>query len=156
MSRGVRRLTLHNSSIEKVKTIQRIYQAGCICLICLISTAANAQLCSKWTEAVRIGQLQVQLNEASGVAASRRFPGRLYHINDSGDAGNIYLTGMDGRDTRTVRIAGFDPEDTEGMSLGPCPGNLRASCLYVGDIGDNDRNRKSIEIVVLDEAKNFG
>jgi hypothetical protein len=139
-----------------VTTIQGIYRAVCVCLIYLLSTAANAQLCRQWSEAVRIGELEAQLNEASGLAASRRFPGRLYQINDSGDAGNFYITGIDGKDTRTVRIDGFQPEDTEAMGLGPCPVNLKASCLYIGDIGDNDKNRKSIEVVVLNEVKNFG
>jgi hypothetical protein len=28
--------------------------------------------------------LDLQIDEASGIAVSRRFPGRLYHVNDSG------------------------------------------------------------------------
>ena len=104
---------------------------------------------------MRVGELQVQLTEASGLAASRQFPGRLYHINDSGDTGKFYITGMDGKDTRAVRVDGFEGEDTEALSLGPCPGRGTISCLYLGDIGDNDAKRKSIEIVVVDEVRNF-
>lgn len=39
------------------------------------------------------------------------------------------------------------------MSLGPCPGRSKQSCIYVGDIGDNRRRRKSLTIVAVDETK---
>ena len=154
MSRGLR-LILHIFSIEKVTAIQGIYRTAGFFLIGLLPTTADAQLCKQWSEAVRIGELQVQLTEASGLAASRQFPGRLYHINDSGETGKFFITGMDGKDTRSVRINDFEPEDTEALSLGPCPGKDSISCLYLGDIGDNDVKRKSIEIVVVDEVRNF-
>jgi len=121
-----------------------------------LTTAAYAQICRQWKESVRIGELQVQLKEASGVAVSRQFPGRLYHINDSGSDGDFYMTAMDGGNTREVRLAGFDPVDTEALSLGPCPGQgQQPSCLYIGDIGDNNKKRNSIEIVVVEEVRNF-
>jgi len=154
MSRGLR-LILHIFSIEKVTAIQGIYRTAGFFLIGLLPTTADAQLCKQWSEAVRIGELQVQLTEASGLAASRQFPGRLYHINDSGETGKFFITGMDGKDTRSVRINDFEPEDTEALSLGPCPGKDSISCLYLGDIGDNDVKRKSIEIVVVDEVRSF-
>jgi hypothetical protein len=154
MSRGLR-LILHIFSIEKVTAIQGIYRTAGFFLIGLLPTTADAQLCRQWSEAVRVGELQVQLTEASGLAASRQFPGRLYHINDSGETGKFFITGMDGKETRAVRIDGFEPEDTEALSLGPCPMKDSISCVYIGDIGDNDVKRKSIEIVVVDEVRNF-
>jgi hypothetical protein len=138
-----------------VTAIQGIYRTAALFLIGLLPTTVDAQLCAQWSEALRIGELQVQLTEASGLAASRQFPGRLYHINDSGETGKFFITGMDGKDTRSVRINDFEPEDTEALSLGPCPGKDSISCLYLGDIGDNDVKRKSIEIVVVDEVRNF-
>jgi len=62
---------------------------------------------------------------------------------------------MNGANPRAIRVAGFNPRDTEALSLGPCPGRRGASCLYVADIGDNDRRRRSIEIVVVAEVKDF-
>jgi len=120
-----------------------------------LPVGANAQVCRDWKEAVRIGELQVQLKEDSGMAVSRRFPGRVYHINDSGDAGKFYITNVEGKDTQAVAVTDFAPRDTEAISLGPCPSKGVGSCLYLGDIGDNDRNRKSIEIVVIDEVEKF-
>jgi hypothetical protein len=136
-------------------TAKSSYPFTILCLTLFWPALAGAQICGQWKEAVRIGELQRQLQEASGVAASRQFPGRLYHINDSGDEGQFYVTGMDGKGTRTVRVKGFEPEDTEALSLGPCPRNGRGSCIYLGDIGDNSKNRKSIEIAVVDETRDF-
>jgi hypothetical protein len=138
-----------------VTKIQGIYRAGVFFVLSLWPFAAGAQLCQQWSQGIRTGELQVQLQEASGMAASRQFPGRLYHINDSGDAGQFYITRLDGSDPQAVRIAGFDPEDTEALSLGPCPQQSPNSCIYIGDIGDNDSRRNSIEIVVVDEVGNF-
>jgi hypothetical protein len=156
VSRGVR-LSPHIFSIEKVTTIQGIYRAVSFCLVFLLPLCADAQICKDWKEAVRIGELQVQLKEASGMAVSRQFPGRVYHINDSGDTGKFYITNLSGKDTQSVTVTDFAPRDTEALSLGPCPGNpaTARSCLYLGDIGDNDRNRKFIEIVVVDEVEKF-
>src|SRR4030095_5066906 len=80
---------------------------------------------------------------------------RLYQINDSGDIGQFYITAPDGSDTRAVRIAGFDPKDNEAMSLGTCTQATPISCIYVGDIGDNDARRSSIEIVLVEEVRRF-
>src|SRR5262245_47916309 len=154
MSRGLR-LILHIFSIEKVTAIQGIYRTAGFFLIGLLPTTADAQLCRQWSEAVRVGELQVQLTEASGLAASRQFPSRLYHINDSGETGKFFITGMDGKDTRSVKINDFEPDDTEALSLGACAAKDSSSCLYIGDIGDNDVKRKSIEIVVVEEVRNF-
>ena len=117
--------------------------------------SGEAQLCRQWTAAVRIGELPPQLRESSGLAASRDYPDRLYHINDSGDAGRFYVSRFDGTGLQTVPIAGFKPSDVEALSLGPCPGPPRRPCIYLGDIGDNRRRRKTIEIVAVAETPSF-
>jgi hypothetical protein len=97
-----------------------------------------------------------QLREASGVAASRKFPGRLYHINDSGDSGRFYITRMDGKETRAVNVMGFKPQDVEALSLGRCPGgSTGSSCIYLADIGDNDARRAGIMVMVVNEQQTF-
>jgi hypothetical protein len=121
--------------------------------LCLLAQTAHGQACKAWKEAVRAGELQVQLKEASGVAASRRFANRLYHINDSGDSGRFYITDWEGNNTKAVAVEGFRPEDAEALSLGPC--GAGRSCLFLGDIGDNNRARRAIEIAVIDEVESF-
>jgi hypothetical protein len=101
------------------------------------------------------GRLDTSLiHEASGLAVSRRYGGRLYHVNDSGDSGRFFQTAMDGSGTRPVVIDGFTPADTEDLALGPC-GLVDGDCLYVADIGDNNRRRDEVRIVVLEELEEF-
>lgn len=99
----------------------------------------------------QIGKLDPQaLPEASGLAISARYPGRLYHINDSG-APSVVLTDTWGKGTRAVSISGVTVRDPEALSLGPCP--EAGTCLFVGDIGDNYRARSEVEIWVLAEPE---
>jgi hypothetical protein len=86
------------------------------------------------------------LPEASGVAVSRRSPGRLWAHNDSGDV----LVALDTRGSVTgrVRVAGAKVEDWEAVAVGPCPGG---SCIYMADIGDNGAKRQRITIYRLPE-----
>ena len=62
-----------------------------------------------------------ELPEASGVAVSRRSPGRLWSHNDSGEA---VLVALDTRGAVTgrVRLSGVKVEDWEAVAVGSCPG----------------------------------
>jgi hypothetical protein len=82
------------------------------------------------------------LPEGSGVALSRRTPGRLWAHNDSGEA---VLVALDSRGTVTsrVRVSGVKVDDWEAVAVGACPGG---SCIYIADIGDNEAKRKRITI----------
>jgi hypothetical protein len=99
---------------------------------------AGAPQCQSSGPIVRIPDLP----EGSGVAVSRRSPGRLWAHNDSGEA---VLVALDARGTVTgrVRVAGAKVEDWEAVAVGPCSGG---SCIYIADIGDNDATRKRITI----------
>jgi hypothetical protein len=83
-----------------------------------------------------------ELPEASGVAVSRRSPGRLWSHNDSDEA---VLVALDTRGAVTgrVRLSGVKVEDWEAVAVGSCPAG---SCIYIGDIGDNQAERKRITI----------
>ncbi len=83
-----------------------------------------------------------ELPEASGVAVSRRSPGRLWSHNDSGEARLVALDGR-GAVTGRVLLSGVKVEDWEAVAVGPCPAG---SCIYIGDIGDNEAERKRITI----------
>jgi hypothetical protein len=87
------------------------------------------------------------LQEASGVAVSRRVPGRLWTHNDSGQP-EIFALDAGGAVTAKIRLSGAAVEDWEAIGVGPCPAG---SCLYVADIGDNDAKRKRITIYRLPE-----
>ena len=131
-----------------------IYRIAVLVAAALLAPASYGQVCKEWKEAQRIGELQIQVNEASGVAASRKFPGRLYHVNDSGDSGKFYVTNIEGKQTTGVSVTGFKPLDAEALGLGACSAAGK-SCLYIGDIGDNDRRRQTIQVALVEEMENF-
>ena len=126
--------------------------AGVLAL-CIAQTAGAADLCLKWGPAEPAGALDGRLiNEASGLEASAAHPGRLYHHNDSGDALRFFVTDMAGGDAKVVNVAGPRPRDIEDMSLGPCG---RATCLYLGDIGDNAAARAEVAFTLVREKAQF-
>lgn len=90
------------------------------------------------------GQLvrQPDLPEGSGVAASRRNPGILWAHNDSGKPVVLKLD-EHGTTLGRLRISGAGVEDWEDIAVGPCGPE---SCLYIGDIGDNDGEREHITL----------
>jgi hypothetical protein len=89
------------------------------------------------------------LPEASGLAASQRTPGRFWTHNDSGQP---VLFALDTRGTITgqLRVTGAKVEDWEALAIGPCEGG---SCLYIGDIGDNDAERRRITVYRVPEPE---
>jgi uncharacterized protein YjiK len=82
------------------------------------------------------------LNEASGLATSRRNSQLLWSHNDSGDA-TIYALGLDGKVRGRLQLTGASADNWEAITTAPC---ADGSCLYVGDIGDNGASRSSITI----------
>jgi hypothetical protein len=82
------------------------------------------------------------LPEASGLAASQRTDQLFWSHNDSASP-EIVAVGADGTSRGRVRLAGASIEDWEAVSTAPCESG---SCLYVGDIGDNERARRRIVV----------
>ncbi|WP_238153788.1 hypothetical protein [Streptomyces xinghaiensis] len=73
-----------------------------------------------------------RITESSGLAASRTHPGVYWTHNDSEDGPYVYaVDSATGRTVATVTLAGIEPRDLEGISIGP------GGTVHVGDIGDN-------------------
>jgi hypothetical protein len=89
------------------------------------------------------------LPEASGIASSRRVPGRLWSLNDSGEPVLIALDAK-GAVTGRLRLRGAQVEDWEAIAVGPCPAG---SCIHVGDIGDNNASRRHITVYRVTEPE---
>lgn len=89
------------------------------------------------------------LTEASGLALSQRVAGRLWAHNDSGQP---VLVALDSKGTVTGRLqlTGASVEDWEAVAVGPC---TEGSCIYVGDIGDNDAERRRITVYRVPEPE---
>ncbi len=105
-------------------------------------SASRAQESSVQCKPTGALQRVAELPEGSGLAASRRTPGRFWSHNDSGEPVLFALDG-DGRVAGRLTIAGAGVEDWEAVAVGSCPSG---SCIYVGDIGDNDAERRRITI----------
>lgn len=125
--------------------------------LCLaLPGAGTAVECSQWGTPTVVGQLDASvLPEASGLAVSRQFAGRLYHVNDSGNGPYFFVSDRTGRALRRIRIDGLGRarSDFEDLAIGPCGAS---TCLVIGDIGDNLRRRSSVRLVWIEERKQFG
>jgi hypothetical protein len=62
--------------------------------------------------------------------------------NDSG-APVLFAIDANGKAAGRITLSGASVEDWEAIAAGPCG---KASCLYVGDIGDNEAKRSRITI----------
>ena len=83
------------------------------------------------------------VGESSGVVASRRQPGILWTLNDSGNGAWIYAVDTLGRAHGAFEVTEASNQDWEAIALGPCGSR---DCLYIADTGDNGRNRRSATI----------
>lgn len=95
---------------------------------------------------------EAKVVESSGLACSRRAPGRWWTHNDSGGAAVLYAFDERGRSVGrcSVRpLAAFDWEDMASCTLDGKP------YLLVGDIGDNLHVRPRRTIHVIEEPR-FG
>ena len=88
-----------------------------------------------------------ELPEASGLAVGRKDPNRLWAHNDSGDP-VLFALDTRGGVVGRLRLTGASVEDWEAVAVAPCPAG---SCVYVGDIGDNDAQRKRVTIYRITE-----
>ncbi len=91
-----------------------------------------------------------RLDEISGMAPSRRHPGILWLLNDSG--GGPYLYAVDDTTCRTrarVRLRGAPARDYEGLASGT---DARGrDVLWVGDIGDNRDSWPEVRVIAVPE-----
>ena len=122
--------------------------------IAIASLATSRMLASQW-EMRRAHRRPAnrpvrapELTESSGVAASRRQPGILWTMNDSGDDAWIFATDTLGRDHGAFLVAGAENRDWEAITLGPC-GNR--DCLYIADTGDNGMDQESARVYRVPE-----
>jgi hypothetical protein len=84
--------------------------------------------------------------EVSGLAASRRDPDVLFLLDDAPGTGEIWAVRTDGSLLAELPVDGMDARDTESLADGPCAADDATPCLYIGDIGDNQRRRDDIVV----------
>lgn len=92
------------------------------------------------------------LLENSAAVMSRRNPGVLYSMNDSDNEPLVFALDTTGADRGVWRVTNATNIDWEAGALGPCGADQHVpSCLYIGDVGDNDAVYSSRTIYRLPE-----
>ena len=110
-------------------------------LITFILSSADAQeLFSDpiFGDRIDLGLIEYDpINEASGIAASRKNPKVLWTHNDSGDLNRVFAFNTHGEHLGVYFIDGAGARDWEDMAVGPGPDSGK-QYLYIGEIGDNN------------------
>lgn len=90
------------------------------------------------------------LPRASGLVSSIWNPGILFTHNDNGSNPEIFaITATGGQTVATFSLLGRSNADYEDMAIGTGPNG--GSYIYVGDIGDIDNMRPSIQVIRMQE-----
>jgi len=92
------------------------------------------------------------LGEVSGLAPSRCASGRLWVLNDSGNAPAIYAISEKGDLLGTLEIEGATNVDWEDMASFSKDGK---NYILIGDIGDNQGSRKDCRLYLVEEPANL-
>jgi hypothetical protein len=90
-----------------------------------------------------------RIKEASGLTLSRRTSGVLWTHNDSGQP-MLYAVDTSGAPRGRVRVSNATVVDWEDVTAARCPSG---DCLYIADIGDNDRSRSAITVYRIPEPQ---
>lgn len=90
------------------------------------------------------------INEASGIADSKRNPGYLWVEEDSGNPPQVYLLNHAANAIKKIYLKGAVNTDWEDIALAAGP-DAAKKYLYIADIGDNDAVRGSVGFYRLEE-----
>src|SRR4051794_32613932 len=108
------------------------------------SAASNFGKVKQGAKAVQVGTMSdKRITEASGIVASRKYPGIFWTHNDGSD-GVLFAIHRDGSLVGCAEL-GVKVHDWEDIAID------EAGNLYISDTGDNDRSRKHAEIHRLRE-----
>lgn len=90
------------------------------------------------------------LSEISGIVPSSFHQGMYWVHNDGGNLPYLYLIDTLGSIHGSVKISNAINRDWEDLAQGM---NNGVSFLYVGDIGNNRKNRESVQIYKIEEPR---
>ena len=118
-------------------------------LLLLIALLAADPASLRWSRPEYAGVLaDPELDEVSGLAASRAHPGIYWAENDGGNAPKLMAIKPDGTRVATVNIAGAENTDWEDIDAFELGGK---NYLLVADTGDNGGIRKQLTLYVIEE-----
>jgi hypothetical protein len=90
------------------------------------------------------------LVESSGAAMSVTQPGVLFTVNDAGNDALLFALDTTGATRGVWQVDGAQNVDWEAVSVGSCgntaPPGTPGSCVYIGDVGDNEERRSTLAL----------
>lgn len=99
-----------------------------------LSNILWAEKLQKWKEEILDFPTEI-INESSGMVFSRNNHNVLYHINDSGDEAQVYITNLKAKFLRKVPVSSNPFIDSEAMHFLKCENGQ--NCIAIADIGNN-------------------
>ena len=102
-----------------------------------------------------IGKIENNIiEEASGLVESVENSNSLWTHNDGGDGPFLYLiSSFDAKILKKVSLVGIKNEDWEDLAIGPSILGDTSTYIYLGDIGDNKKNKTIKKIHFFREPK---
>ena len=91
----------------------------------------------------------LEIQESSGIVASRQFEGVYWTLNDSGNPAALYATKLNGELIQKIEIKGSGNFDWEALGIDD------KNQLWIGEIGNNSRLRFDLKVVVVAEPDPF-
>jgi hypothetical protein len=85
-----------------------------------------------------------EIDESSGLAASRSQPGILWTHNDSGDSPRFFAININGQGTNEYKVTGAEARDWEDIAID-------GKTLILGDVGDNANMRPNVKLYLVSE-----
>ena len=145
----------HKKYYQGKVTMDTTKQTTFFCLVILLAgfaagsnawTPGAKAACPEFLPGQSLGTLESSMiDEASGMAGSRDNPGVLWMHNDSGDSARVFATDIHGTHLGVYNLSGTGAYDWEDMAVGPGP-VANQSYLYLGDIGDNNAVRSTMQV----------
>lgn len=116
-----------------------MFKYGYLLLVFALALACSGQknFSTDFEKGREMGAAPDEIEEASGLVASRKNPGYLWTLNDSGNPSEIYLLNDKAEIVMTCKLAKTRNRDWEEIFIGPGP-KENTPYIYVADIGDNE------------------
>ena len=89
------------------------------------------------------------IRESSGIVASRQFEGVYWTLNDSGNPATLYATDRTGTLIQEIAVTGARNVDWEALGIDD------RNQLWIGEIGNNSRQRMDLKVFVIAEPNPF-
>lgn len=128
-------------------------RAVIITVLFLVATRVVFGRCPKFLAGQQVGTIKSDLiDEASGLAASRKNPYVLWTHNDKGGSARLFAVNIDGTHLGIYNLSSASNRDWEDIAIGPGPVD-GVDYLYIGNIGDNDSQYASITVYRVPEPQ---